>query len=269
MRTKTSPIWQIDGTELKTVITESNSFKAVLVHFKLRPSPGNRYTLHKRLKEDRIDISSLYLKQKLVRNQWAKAVNSKATPIENMLVENSSTSRDHLKKRLLSSKMLENKCAKCGLGTEWNGERLSIQIDHINGINNDNRLENLRMLCPNCHSQTETFGRKNKKVTYKCDTCGEERKWKYGKLCKSCHVKKLVAIRQNNRPQFSDIDEVFNYVCKFGYESAGRKYNMTGTGIKQRLKRAGLDMSKKSYPMEIDISKTINGSPHEVTNSAE
>ena len=53
-------------------------------------------------------------------------------------------------------------CANCGNIGEWNGQSLTLQIDHINGINNDNRKENLRWLCPNCHSQTSTYTGKNK-----------------------------------------------------------------------------------------------------------
>ncbi|HTD32746.1 MAG TPA: HNH endonuclease signature motif containing protein [Candidatus Elarobacter sp.] len=70
-------------------------------------------------------------------------------------------SRHNIKHRLIRAGILQNRCQQCGL-TEWRGKRLSIQIDHINGINDDNRLENLRMLCPNCHSQTETFGSRNR-----------------------------------------------------------------------------------------------------------
>ena len=68
----------------------------------------------------------------------------------------------NIKGRLLAEGLLENQCSECGL-TEWRGKPLSIQLDHINGINTDNRLENLRMLCPNCHTQTETFGARNQK----------------------------------------------------------------------------------------------------------
>jgi 5-methylcytosine-specific restriction endonuclease McrA len=56
---------------------------------------------------------------------------------------------------------LEYKCANCGI-KEWNNLPLSLQLDHINGVNNDHRLENLRFLCPNCHSQTDTYSGKNK-----------------------------------------------------------------------------------------------------------
>jgi hypothetical protein len=52
------------------------------------------------------------------------------------------------------------RCAICGISDEWNGKKLMLQMDHINGVNTDHRLENLRFVCPNCHSQTDTFSNK-------------------------------------------------------------------------------------------------------------
>ena len=72
-------------------------------------------------------------------------------------------SRTHLKRRLLRAGVLANYCEGCGI-TDWRGRPIAIQIDHVNGEARDNRLENLRMLCPNCHSQTETWGARNKKM---------------------------------------------------------------------------------------------------------
>jgi len=67
-----------------------------------------------------------------------------------------------LNKRLLKNNILENKCSVCGI-SEWNGSPIGMHLDHINGISTDHRIDNLRMLCPNCHSQTDTYCGKNKK----------------------------------------------------------------------------------------------------------
>lgn len=97
---------------------------------------------------------------------WSKAIRRgelvsrpRAESLETILQK--SRSRCTIKRRLLLAGVLRNCCDECGL-SEWRGRPLSIQIDHINGISDDHRLENLRMLCPNCHSQTETYGSKNK-----------------------------------------------------------------------------------------------------------
>lgn len=84
-------------------------------------------------------------------------------PLEDILNNKVKFSRCQLKKRLLYEGLLEYKCVKCSNIGIWMGERLPLELDHINGVNNDNRLENLRFLCPNCHTQTETYKRKNLK----------------------------------------------------------------------------------------------------------
>ncbi len=95
---------------------------------------------------------------------WAKSVKAgrmnprpQRKPLHLIL---NSPYRTTIKKRLLDAGILKNVCDECGI-SEWRGKRLSIQIDHVNGVKDDHRLENLRMLCPNCHSQTDTFAAKN------------------------------------------------------------------------------------------------------------
>ena len=68
-----------------------------------------------------------------------------------------------LKLRLWEEQFFEKECEHCGVTDIWEGKSLVLQLDHINGINNDHRLENLRILCPNCHSQTDTWCGRNKK----------------------------------------------------------------------------------------------------------
>jgi 5-methylcytosine-specific restriction endonuclease McrA len=98
---------------------------------------------------------------------WHKAVKRgaivlrpKAMPIDDLLVVGRKTSRHHLKNRLLGEGLKENRCEECGIAT-WRGKPLSVQFHHINGDGSDNRLENIIFLCPNCHSQTDTYGGRN------------------------------------------------------------------------------------------------------------
>ena len=69
-----------------------------------------------------------------------------------------------LKKRLIEGGVLDKVCVSCGITDEWNGKPIVLQLDHINGVNDDHALENLRLLCPNCHSQTDTWCGRNKAV---------------------------------------------------------------------------------------------------------
>ena len=82
---------------------------------------------------------------------------------EDILKENCNHQRIVLRRYVIKNNLIPYKCAICGC-TEWQGKTLSLELDHINGINNDNRLENLRFLCPNCHSQTSTYGSRNQQL---------------------------------------------------------------------------------------------------------
>jgi len=98
---------------------------------------------------------------------WHKAVKRgaivprpQAMPIEKLLVVGRRTSRAHLKQRLLNEGLKVNRCELCGLA-DWLGGSLSMHLHHRNGDGRDNRLDNLQLLCPNCHSQTDTYGGRN------------------------------------------------------------------------------------------------------------
>ena len=71
-----------------------------------------------------------------------------------------------LKRLIKNHNLLPSQCSECGISEKWNGKPMTMHIDHINGDRQDNRIENLRPLCPNCHSQTDTYAGKNKSISH-------------------------------------------------------------------------------------------------------
>lgn len=167
-RRKRNKIWLPSRDELQAVVHDSASLSAILKHYGLSLSSGNYAILKNRLWQEQIDFA--HIKLGTHSNKGRKSWGPHPFPLEEILVEHSSYSRTLLKHRLLKEGLLKNQCYECGIGPEWNGKPLSLQMDHINGASDDNRIENLRMLCPNCHAQTETFGAKRKKGTGKPKT---------------------------------------------------------------------------------------------------
>ena len=81
----------------------------------------------------------------------------RAEPAETVFARGGKRSRFHLKARLIRSGLMEPRCGECGIA-EWRDRPLPLELHHVNGDGRDNRIENLRLLCPNCHSQTDNWG---------------------------------------------------------------------------------------------------------------
>ena len=153
---KISKVYQVSDETFIEIVKNACSYSDCLRALGLNTNGGSSTdVLKRRIKELNCDISHFEQKQKKI------STNVKYS-LDEILVENSSYANiSSLKKRLIKEEVLEYKCAICGIST-WNDLPLTLQLDHINGINNDHRLENIRFLCPNCHSQTETYAGKNK-----------------------------------------------------------------------------------------------------------
>ena len=138
--------------KLNEAITNSKSSREVLEYLGLRAAGGNYNALKKAAKVFELELP----KYDFTVSTGPRGF-SPSFPDEQVFVENSSyANRSNLKKRMYLMGYKEE-CSECGIGPEWNGKPITLQLDHINGIYNDHRLENLRIICPNCHSQTETF----------------------------------------------------------------------------------------------------------------
>jgi hypothetical protein len=147
--------------DLIKAFNESDSIRQILKKLGKSPQGGGSYN---QIKNDmkRLELDQGKLKGQ--RHLKGKTHNWNGQDLEKIMVENSTyTSGNHLKKRLLKRGILKNECSECGQDGEWNKKPLVMIIDHINGVNNDHRLENLRILCPNCNSQQSTFAGRNKK----------------------------------------------------------------------------------------------------------
>ena len=163
--------WKYTIQELKQAIENSVSYHEALGKLGINAQGGGAYTtIKKRVKELNIDISHFVGRGWNIKNK--AGIGNKEKPLSEILIENSDYNRTSLKKRLIKEGYLENKCSICGNEAEWNNKPLVMRLDHINGINNDNRLENLRLNCPNCDSQLPTHAGKNKKsITKTCINC--------------------------------------------------------------------------------------------------
>lgn len=183
--------------EFIQAVKESTSIRQALEKLELCSNGGNYDSFNRRLKRLNIDITHF-------KPSWESRQPTTYAPkksLDELLKNNSPTQSYRLGKRLIQAKKLINECSICSL-TNWLDKPISLHLDHINGINSDNRIENLRLLCPNCHSQTPTYAGKNKKKynyelkKYFCLDCNSvtNGKTKTGR-CHKC-VKKFVRKRK-------------------------------------------------------------------------
>ena len=164
---------RISNEDFKRFVEESHTYADVCRKIGWKPQGGNYRYVKKYIKELELDTSHFTMKGRI--NSGVK-YNEKN--VEDYLTTNSYVKADRLKWKLFSTGLKEYKCEKCGI-IHWNGEQISLQLHHINGDNTDNRLENLQILCPNCHSQTDNYCGANNRhddvsKKYYCRCCGKE-----------------------------------------------------------------------------------------------
>lgn len=208
-------IYKLSDEQFVELLKKSSTISEVL--FKLGYTvKGNSwgYSQVKRRMDD-LNLDYSIFKGKSAITKTNKLNNVKK---EDILKENCKHQRIVLRRYIIKNNLIPYKCAICGC-TEWQGKTLSLELDHINGINNDNRLENLRFLCPNCHSQTSTYGSRNQQLnSSEYDISDDLRKMVEEKYNEVKSVKKVSSILRIRRCVVTKI------VNESGQKHSNQKY---------------------------------------------
>ncbi len=158
----------------------------------------------------------------------------KIIPLDELLKYGSKAHNPDLKEKLYKAGLKERICEKCGQGEIWNGEKISLILDHINGDHKDNRLENLRIVCPNCNSTLPTHcrGLRITKENY-CE-CGAKIS-KKSKKCIACSNKtnKSIFQRKVERPPYA---QLLKELSESNYSALGKKYGVSDNAIRKWIK---------------------------------
>ena len=204
--------------------------------------------VRKILIDNNIDTSHFIENEKYIPAQFFDK-----KPLEEYLVSGSTMSSTKVRNRLLKEKIKEHRCERCK-NTKWEGQAIPLQLHHINGNRNDNRLENLQLLCPNCHTLTDNYCGKNiKKIVVKhCKLCGKEIK-KTSTYCEECFHSKVQA--KNTQVVKPSKLELINDFKEFGsFRGICKKYLVGHKKVEEWFESYGMPSSSlkvRAYIREI------------------
>ena len=224
---------------LRAVVAESLCMSDVLRALGLRCAGGNPKTIKKYVAL--WGISTEHFDPHIGRR---RAGRTQMLPLEKVLVENSTYSRNNLKRRLYDSGLKERRCEMCGQGEDWRGRRMSLILDHANGIHDDNRLENLRIVCPNCAATLETHCGRNPVLAKprRCSVCDGEFMPRYPQH-RYCSLQCVGTVHSETRrgvpqPELRTVErppyaQLMEELASSNYSAVGRKYGVSDNAVRK------------------------------------
>jgi hypothetical protein len=213
-----------EENNLKNIINSSKNYRECVKKLGLTLTGNNNITLKKYINLYNINTSHF-----INENNFKTKID-----LKNILIINSDYNRVQLKERLYKEGLKQRCCELCGQGEEWNGKKMSLILDHKNGVNNDNRIENLRIVCPNCNATLDTHCGKNrskkniKKIEYGFNVDDDVN-------FRNIQTKEKIHAQFNNRKikERPDKEVLLNEIERLGYSGTGRKYGVSDNAIRK------------------------------------
>lgn len=229
---------EVPKDHLLKLIKESRSIKEVL--FKLGYSgAGTWYPIFKKKCEEfNIDWKAEMLPESGTHKRFSE---------DEIFIEGSSASQHALRNRYFYGNYSEYKCSICGIN-EWNNKPLTLRLDHINGHNTDDRLENLRWVCPNCDSQLDTYCGKNLKKRREeraCVDCGKpipKTARRTTLRCAKCANKRKRKVVK--RPTKKELEELLK---ASSFVDVGKRFGVTDNAVRKWCRSYGISDKAKDY----------------------
>ena len=221
--------WSND--DLIIAIKNSTSLQETCNRLGLSTYGANSRTVKKYIAELGLDTAHFLSKAEALALARGKVV----VLTDEELFSLNSIDRKHVKARFMK-RLDVHECALCGI-TTWNNKPLTLHLDHVNGNSNDNNLANLRLLCPNCHSQTPTYCGRNLRVIHSINLCCDCNVEIHRKSTRC--VKCASNFSAKFKIQWKSISELQALVDTNGYAKTGRMLGISGNAIKKHLRKYG------------------------------
>ena len=224
--------------EAREAIAAADSWAEALRLLGMRPAGGNHKTIQKWAA--RLNIPTDHFDPAAAR---ARASRNRGRSLEEMLVRGLHVKRARLKQCLYESGLKQRVCELCDQGENWRGKHMSLILDHINGDATDNRIENLRIVCPNCAATFDTHCGKNKnrvRAVRDCEECETSFTPKYGqqRYCSiSCakrnHTREYQPHPETRRVERPPFERLKRELAETSYLAVGRKYGVSDNAVRK------------------------------------
>jgi len=249
--------------EVRWAIAVSESYTAALRQLGMRPAGGNHKTL-RRYVDEIWKIPTDHFDPRAARLRTLARSGGRRKPLAEVLVRDSTYSRGTLKQRLYAEGLKARSCELCGQGEQWRDRTMALILDHVNGIATDNRLENLRIVCPNCAATLDTHCGRNLNRERECAVCGRSFLPQRGDqrqcsmTCGGFSDRSRAASHARRTVERPPYERLLQEIANSSYLAVGRKYGVSDNAIRkwvrqyERERQPAAGLPERSATLRLD-----------------